>query len=592
MVKILHVAGGTLQTGGFSHTGFQPVVGSLTQEAISEAAMAVTMRFGATVSLLWIRIPTNTASSTDTLTFRKNAANGNETISIAAGTTGTFQDTTHTDSVSPGDAIDYALSGSGITEGSIAAIYHSRSGQSGACHGAYNVIGNFGTTPIYTWLDGQLYTGTCAESQARWPIRFAMNWSNLATYIYSSSTTSANTITSRKNGANGNQTISIGAGATGEFEDTTHSDSVASGDTIDIQVLNPSATTFEPIRMNSVLSPTSSWLVFQLGGYLMFPSATTRYAPPMGPIGGFSLSPAEGSVEQTIFGPDLTVEDLFVNIALNSINGTTTVTTRKNAANGNMSVSVAASTSGTFEDLTHSVSLTTGDNYDMQLVIGGSSGSLFTYTWGTSAIPASPINHYTAILSDNALAFDRSQRQVRYQRRHAETPLLSDRVSRRVQYRRIFKDATLVIDRVTTQYTKLVHHFYVTIRDTTLILDRVTRRVTYSRRYRNAVLVLDRISRSTRHSRTFGDSVIIADRVTRAAGYARRLLDAVYVVDRVSTAYKKFFHHYYVLVREVIVVEDKVVTFTKKVVRAVGRFFAYFSTRHEDYSQRPGGRRI
>jgi hypothetical protein len=57
---------------------------------------------------------------------------------------------------------------------------------------------------------------------------------NLYVYVQQSSTTTL-TVTSRKNGANGNLTVSVASGATGAFQDTTHSDSFAAGDLLDAQ---------------------------------------------------------------------------------------------------------------------------------------------------------------------------------------------------------------------------------------------------------------------------------------------------------------------------------------------------------------------
>ncbi len=57
-----------------------------------------------TISLLWCRV-TTAATSSSTVTLRKNSANGNNTLSINANTT-VFSDTTpHNDSITTGDLI-------------------------------------------------------------------------------------------------------------------------------------------------------------------------------------------------------------------------------------------------------------------------------------------------------------------------------------------------------------------------------------------------------------------------------------------------------------------------------------------------------
>jgi hypothetical protein len=58
-----------------------------------------------TISLLWCRA-TTAATSSSTVTLRKNSTNADNTISINANTTGAFSDTTpHNDSIATGDLI-------------------------------------------------------------------------------------------------------------------------------------------------------------------------------------------------------------------------------------------------------------------------------------------------------------------------------------------------------------------------------------------------------------------------------------------------------------------------------------------------------
>ena len=70
----------------------------------------------ATISNLWCRVKT-AATANSTVVLRKNGANGNETFSIGANTTGAFSDATDTDSIASGDKIAV-----GITPGSTALV--------------------------------------------------------------------------------------------------------------------------------------------------------------------------------------------------------------------------------------------------------------------------------------------------------------------------------------------------------------------------------------------------------------------------------------------------------------------------------------
>ena len=51
-----------------------------------------------TISNLWCRVKT-AATANSTVVLRKNGANGNETVSIGANSTGAFSDATDTDSM-------------------------------------------------------------------------------------------------------------------------------------------------------------------------------------------------------------------------------------------------------------------------------------------------------------------------------------------------------------------------------------------------------------------------------------------------------------------------------------------------------------
>lgn len=69
-----------------------------------------------TISNLWCRVKI-AATANSTVVLRKNSANGNETFSIGANTTGAFSDATDTDLTASGDKIAV-----GITPGGTALV--------------------------------------------------------------------------------------------------------------------------------------------------------------------------------------------------------------------------------------------------------------------------------------------------------------------------------------------------------------------------------------------------------------------------------------------------------------------------------------
>jgi hypothetical protein len=71
--------------------------------AVGESAMQIAFQSG-TLSNLWCRV-NGAATSTSTVVLRQNAANGNETISVTANTTGAFSDAVNIDTTNGGDLL-------------------------------------------------------------------------------------------------------------------------------------------------------------------------------------------------------------------------------------------------------------------------------------------------------------------------------------------------------------------------------------------------------------------------------------------------------------------------------------------------------
>lgn len=61
----------------------------------------------ATVSGLWCNVLTNGITAASTMNFRKNTANGNQTISFPASTTGVFEDAVNSDTLAVNDLVNY-----------------------------------------------------------------------------------------------------------------------------------------------------------------------------------------------------------------------------------------------------------------------------------------------------------------------------------------------------------------------------------------------------------------------------------------------------------------------------------------------------
>lgn len=116
------------------------------------------------------------------------------------------------------------------------------------------------------------------------------------------------------------------------------------------------------------------WLMVNgRGDGVSHPDGITSYKQPSGSL-EFHTSEDKN---QAIARDTYTLADLFVRIIANVLDGTTTVRTRKNTANGNQSVSILTTQTGTFQDTVNSDALADGDLFNYQVVTGGTSGDIY-----------------------------------------------------------------------------------------------------------------------------------------------------------------------------------------------------------------------
>ncbi|MGC1929692.1 MAG: hypothetical protein WA667_12005 [Candidatus Nitrosopolaris sp.] len=224
----------------------QAITGSTGGENYTQAPIVAGI-----LSNLWCRVKI-AASGTSTVVMRINEANGNETFSIPSNTTGAFSDATHTDSVSGGQLIDVA-----VTPGStsliiiIVAVTFSPANANDTVTllGNGSVANQGSTGTFYSTPSGNTANPngsfTSTESQCKNRQHKLLSMSNLSILV-STNGNGMSTYKSRKNGSNANFAISIPSNSTGQFQDTTDSDSVVAGDDYDY-TFSPGSSNFEAI---------------------------------------------------------------------------------------------------------------------------------------------------------------------------------------------------------------------------------------------------------------------------------------------------------------------------------------------------------
>lgn len=344
----------------------------------TEANLQTTWRTGGTFSNLYCNVTTNTAASDSTLNYRIGAGNGNQTIVITGSTTGEFSDVTHTDSVSAGNQVNYQ-----IIEGSTGSLVASNTGIQFAPTTTTNTVNKLGcngslvdTSALATYynpLAGVLSLNT-TEANAQFTNKLAATLQNLYVYI-SANTASVATLTSRIGGGAGNLTVSIGSGVTGILEDTTHTDSITSGNLVNTAFNSTVTTTvtITNIAVDYLTTTNKTHYIAGIGTGISLTPSLTRYHA----IAGNFVSTANSEITaQSKTGIAFTASNLEAFAITNTLTANATVKFRKATANGNQILTYGSGVAGYLEDTTHTDSVTASNEIDYQIISGGTGTSI------------------------------------------------------------------------------------------------------------------------------------------------------------------------------------------------------------------------
>jgi len=198
----------------------------------TEANTSTKARAVGTLSGFAVYLSSNGRSSDTPAYVRINTANGNQTVTLTASTTGLFQDTTNTDTLSDGDLWTWSTvngTGSGFPSG-YATIQLDSSNTSNEIFSKRDQTRAASATVHYGSFAGQIIHDHTTEAEPKIQHGIAVDTSNLRCYVPTNTYSAAATLRMRKNGANGNQSVSITASTTGWFEDSVNTDSFGATD--------------------------------------------------------------------------------------------------------------------------------------------------------------------------------------------------------------------------------------------------------------------------------------------------------------------------------------------------------------------------
>lgn len=244
-----------------STTSFSPFYGHSATPQSTESNVGMTLRTAGTLRNFVIFVNGNSRTTTSTGRSRKNNANGNQSVSIGASATGTFEDTTNSDTVTSGNVINWSITTGAGTE--LLAInwtvveFETTNGNHQYVAGEAAGVSQNANVTNYIIFSGR-YTTNTAESNVIAETNLAFTASLLQCNISANTVTAASTLTLRiDSGAGANQTVSITASTTGIFQDTVNTDLIVASNTLDYLLVTGATGTSLVIRSISMLGDST-----------------------------------------------------------------------------------------------------------------------------------------------------------------------------------------------------------------------------------------------------------------------------------------------------------------------------------------------
>lgn len=288
-----------------SVTNYLKPAGQCTTVTAETTSQQFKSRVAGTLKNLGCQVNTNTWTTTNpTIIDRLNGAAGNLSVSVTVGTTGWFEDTTHSTTLAVGDLFNRAVvigTGSGSfasqTYGDLETTNNTSQYLCGPNNTAYSA-----SATSYDPMQGQ-GANDATESNVQTKVGIAGVLDKYEVFVSANTIVGNGATTSRVNAGAGTGSITITGLATGWFEDTTHSDTVVTTDEWNWKTVAGAAGTSMTVQMFGVKSsPTvttvlvmavdmPSTAVSKLGLYSMTSGATVTITGGAG-VGTFSATQA------------------------------------------------------------------------------------------------------------------------------------------------------------------------------------------------------------------------------------------------------------------------------------------------------------
>ena len=364
-------------------TNYLSIAGNVNNSS-TEVDREFPIRDAGTFSKLFVRVSTNTTTTvTSTVTLRKSQADTSVVASITAGATGIFEDTSNTASFANTDEADYEVTVPSDGGGKSVTIQITGINFEPSASGCVSFLGSSGnqstaspsTTRVILPTGAIGDVSTANEAYTKYRVRGSFTSSDFYIYVLTNARTTDTTFGTRKNGVNGNQSVTFTAGQTGAMEDTSNTDSLVAGDDFNYRVTTGTGT--EDLFFRVISSTlTNSTVYFPMlvgnssqGSPTSITGGTTVYAPPSGRL--LAAPSSTESASQIYPRFDFRATELGVYVSENTTDSNSNITLRDNGADGTLTVTYASLQTGLMSDSVNSDIISSGtDEIDYKIQAG------------------------------------------------------------------------------------------------------------------------------------------------------------------------------------------------------------------------------
>jgi hypothetical protein len=385
--------------------------------SVAEADVQITARAPHHVSNLSVRVVSNTFTFAVVARFRKNGANGNQSASIAAGTTGLFEDVSSVDTLAPGDLFCTSITTptDAAKSVSVSSILLTLDSDGAAitypgCHSTsvFDPWDSSSTSALSLGIGWGGYQATASSFPTNSPrMNVSGVLSNLQVRVKTNTRTEDCVVTTRINNANGNQSVTITAGVTGLFEDTTNTDTIDGDDQVGFLLTSVAASgTILVSRVGTMLSSAAREMPLASSGnagLLVSNEGDDKYLRLLGRSAGAGSTTLTANTNATALRIpfDCVARKMWMRTAGTVGTAPLVLHFSINGSDANQAISIPVSTaSGYFEDASNTDDVTAGD--DISIHYPAATGASHTLgSWGVTLVSeADPITTaYTELAS-------------------------------------------------------------------------------------------------------------------------------------------------------------------------------------------------